>query len=508
MLRPTRRRRDRGGNDDVSESTLTSAEVKSRAVRGVALLLGRGVAFRILGLFGNIILARLLLPEDFGLIAIGLTVVTVGQLLAGAGLGAQLVSRAEQPTRRELRAIAGMQLVITSVIGAVAAAVAIVVGGAALATAVMMLALPITAIRSPATLLFQRRMEFSRTVGIEISEILSYLVVAIALALLGLGVWSLALATVTRSVVGAIVAVRLSPMGLILPSWDLETLRPMLAFGARFQLTTVVGMGHEVALTAGLAVFGGLTLVGLWSFAGRILQVPFLLFEALFNVGFPTLSRLYGAGEDDAAMKDLVEGLVTVLCVGMAALMCPIVACAPAAIPLLFGDAWTGVSEILPGAGLALVMGAPITTVLFGLLYARQDAHTALVASGVDAVVRLVVTFALLPTIGASAIGIGWAASVVAQMTITLKSVRRLTNARLAGCIAMPSVLASVAAAAGWLVCEHLGRTSTSSAASAAVGGIGFLALLAVFAPRHGRRAITMLRSAYRVSRRTTAPAT
>jgi peptidoglycan biosynthesis protein MviN/MurJ (putative lipid II flippase) len=186
----------------------------------------------------------------------------------------------------------------------------------------------------------------------------------------------------------------------------------------------------------------------------------------------------------------------------MAALMCPIVASAPAAIPLVFGDAWAGVAEILPGAGLALVMGAPISAVLLGLLYARNDANTALVASVVDAVTRLAVTFALLPAIGASAIGIGWAASVLVQMTITLRGVRRLIDAHLATCIGLPCLVACVAAAAGWLVAETLGRSVVSILASGATAGLGFLLLLGIFAPRHARRAVTMVRSVYRTARR------
>lgn len=471
-------------------------------------MLGRGVAFRILGLLGSLVLARLLVPEDFGLVAVALTVVNLGHILADAGLGAQLISRKEPPTRAELRAVTGIQLLITTAIGGVAAAVGVIVGGAALATSVMMLALPITAIRSPVTLLFTRRMEFSRTVVIEIVEIVAYLIVAIGLAFLGFAVWSLVLATLVRATAGAALAVRLSPAGFVLPSWDPVTLRPLLAFGARFQLTTMINLAHEVALTAGIAAIGGLTLVGIWSFAGRILQVPYLLFDALFNVGFPTLARLYGAGEDDRAMKELVEGLVTGLCIGMAAVACPVVASAPAAVPVLFGDNWTGVSAILPGAALALVLGAPIAAVLYGLLYARGDSQTALTASMADAVARLAVTFSLIPVVGPAAIGIGWAVSVLVQMTVTLRAVRRLIDARLWRCIMLPSLLASLAAAAGWVVAEELGTTFASIAASAAIGGLGFPLLLTLLARRHARCAISMLRSAYRVGRGSSVPAT
>jgi O-antigen/teichoic acid export membrane protein len=497
----TRRWRD-GGTADIHEPELTSDDVKSRAASGVVLLLGRGVAFRVLGLLGNLVLARLLVPADFGLVAIALSVVTLGQFLADASLGAQLITREAPPTRRELRAVTGMQLAITSAVGAIAALVGILVGGAALATVVIMLALPITAIRAPATLLFTRRMEFSRTVRIEIVEVLSYLVVAVGAASLGAGVWSLALATVIRSVAGAVVAVRLSPAGLLLPTWDPETIRPLLAFGARFQLASIIDIGHEVALTAGIAAIGGLTLVGLWSFAGRMIQVPLLVFEALFSVGFPAFSRLYGAGDDDHAMRQLVERLASLVCIGIAALMCPIVATAPAAVPLLFGDDWTRVSEILPGAGVALVIGAPVTTVLTGLLYSRGDARTVLWASAVDAVARLAVTFSLLPFIGPAAIGIGWAASVLVQLTITLRAVRRLIGARLLRCVVPPCVLASVAASGGWLVAQDLGRTVSGVAASAAISSLGYVILLGLFAPRQVRDAVSTLRSALRAVRR------
>ena len=261
--------RDGGAGSGVPEPELTARDVKSRAASGVVLLLGRGLAFRVLGLLGNLVIARLLDPADFGLIAIGLTVVNVGQILADCGIGVQMIARAEPPTHRELRAIMGMQLIITSTIAASSAGVAVVVGGGGLATAVMMLALPLTAIRWPATLLFSRRMEFLRTVRIEVAEVLSYLISSVGLALLGLGVWSLVLANLIRSGSGALVAIRISPAKLVLPSWDPPTMRSMLSFGARLQATTIIHMAHDVILTAGIGAIGGLEVVGLWSFASR-----------------------------------------------------------------------------------------------------------------------------------------------------------------------------------------------------------------------------------------------
>jgi O-antigen/teichoic acid export membrane protein len=497
--RPDDARRD--GDRDTVDPDLTRGEIRSRAASGVALLLGRGVAFRVLGLLGNLVLARLLVPKDFGLVAIGLTIVSVTQLLAGASIVPQFISRPEPPSHSELRAIVGLQLAIASPIGILTALIAGLFGGDALVTAVMLLALPVGAIRSSATLLFSRRMEFSQTVRIEIAEVVSYLVFSITAAAYGLGVWSLALATLFRSAAGVIVAVRLSPAGLVLPSWDPAMMRSIIRGGAGFQLTSAVHLGHDAALTAGIGIVGGLTTVGLWSFAGRFLQIPNLLFEALFSVGFPAFSRLQDANEDPAVVRDLLERLVSVVAIGVTGVMCPLVAASAAAVPLLFGDNWAGVSQILPGAAFALVFSGPVAIVVFGILYARGDAKTLLRVSLLHAVVRIPLTLSLLPVVGPAAIGIGWVAGVLAELPFTLASVRRLTGALLMRHILPASTWGTLATGAGWLLAEHLGRTVVSALAAASVGGLGYLIFMVMFARPDVERATAMLRNAWRAGR-------
>jgi len=501
-MRPSKKRLDGDTARDTVDPELTRSAVRSHAASGVALMLGRGMAFRMLGLLGNLALARLLVPEDFGLVAIGLTVINVGQLLASSGIGVQFITRAEPPTHAELRAIVGLQLAATSALGLITAVIAGLIGGDALVTAVMMFALPITAIRSPATLLFSRRMEFSRTVRIEITEIITYLVFSIAAAFCGLGVWSLALATLLRSVAGAYVAVRLSPAGLVLPSWDVARVRSIFGFGARFQATSTVQIGHDAALTAGIGIVAGLTTVGLWSFAGRILQLPHLLFDALHTIGMPAFSRLHDAGEDPAAVRELVERLVNVVAIAAAGVMCPIVAASPAAVPLLFGENWSGVSDILPGAGFAIVLSGPIAIVVYGLMYARGDAKTPLRASVAHVLVRIPMTLSLLPVVGPAAIGIGWVGGVVAEMPITLPSLRRLIGARLLRWVLPPCACATLATTTGWFVAQALDVTVVSVVAAASIAVGGYLLLMLLFARRSLTRAAVLLRGAWHAGRR------
>lgn len=457
---------------------MSAGEVKSRAAAGAVLLMGRGLAFQALGFLGNLALARLLVPEDFGIVAVGFTVVTVGQLLAGAGLGSALVARSEAPTRAELSALTGLQLLVTSGIALVTAAVAVLVGQAALVTAVMVLALPFTAFKTPALLLFQRELEFVAPLKVEIAETIVYLVVAITLAALGLGAWSLAIATVIRAMTGTVTAVALSPLGLLRPSFQIARVRSILDFGWRFQASGVVQVATDTALTAGIAAVAGLGALGLWSLAARILGIPNLLFESMWRVGFPAFSRLM-EHDDDRGMAALLERTVGAFAVAITVVVCPLAAAGPALVPLLFGADWTDVSLILPGAAIALAVSGPIGLVASSYFYARGDADTSLVSNIITGAVRLAVALPLLPLLGVGAVGVAWAAAALCAMAYTVRRARRASGARLALRVAGPVASGIGGGLVGWLVAESLGVTVLSVvSASLAAWGVWLVLML------------------------------
>jgi O-antigen/teichoic acid export membrane protein len=450
----------------IAEEQLTSAQVKGRAATGVAVIMGRGIAFQLLGFLGNLVLARLLVPEDFGLVAIGFTVVNVGRFLAVGGLGYAIVGRAEPPDRPELRAITGLQLLVTSGIGIVAAAVAIGVGGDALVTAFMMLALPLSAFRSPAMLLLQRRMDFKAQVKVDASEVIVNLAWAIPAAALGFGAWSLATAMVAAAGVATAVACVLSPTGFLVPSLGFSKLRPILGFGLRFQAVNASHLACDAVLIAGIGAIGGISVLGLWNFAFRLLRVPYLLFEAMWHVGFPSFSRLHSAPDSQD-----VGGL-------------------------LFGHVWADASLILPGSALALGVYGPIGISGYAYLYARGDSTTALQGSLLSNTVRWGTTFALLPGLGVAAIGIGWAAGAFSELPLVARRTRRASGARLVRRVLRPAIAGSITAAAGWMVAESLGVTAPSALLSLLTATAGFAGLMWIFDRDDSREALGMLAKA------------
>src|SRR5215212_7899108 len=123
--------------DAIAQDLLSIEEIGRRASGGAALLVARGSLMLALGLVANVVLARLLEPRDFGIVALGTVLITVGAFLSDGGLGSGLIRRAEPPRRRELEAVNGVQLAGTALLVAVAAGTAAVAGGDAWVVAAM-----------------------------------------------------------------------------------------------------------------------------------------------------------------------------------------------------------------------------------------------------------------------------------------------------------------------------------------------------------------------------------
>ena len=146
----------------------------------------------------------MLTPYDFGSVAIGTIFVMVGQFLADGGIGVGLIRRVDPPARADLRALLGFQLgsstalafVIVTVISRSSASWA-------KSTAIMVIALPLTAIRAPAVVMLERQLRYKPFALVDFIETIVYYVWAIALISVGWGVWGLASASGIRALVGS-----------------------------------------------------------------------------------------------------------------------------------------------------------------------------------------------------------------------------------------------------------------------------------------------------------------
>src|SRR4051794_18690202 len=97
----------------VSDVQDRGASVGSRTALGAAWMIGWRFFSRLLGFFSTLVMARLLLPADFGLVAIATMLSTAVEALSEIGLRDGLVrhaedSRALRDTAFTLQAIRGL----------------------------------------------------------------------------------------------------------------------------------------------------------------------------------------------------------------------------------------------------------------------------------------------------------------------------------------------------------------------------------------------------------------
>jgi len=449
-----------------AEQEMAPGDVAKRALSGAVLLGARGVILRIVSLVGSILLARMLVPEKFGIVAFGATFLNFAGFLSDAGLAAGLIRRAEQPTRRELEAVLALQLAGTGAVAAVVAAVAAPFGLIGQVTAVMVASLPITAMRAPGTIVLERRLEYRPLAFVEIVDSVAYFAWALVTVKLGWGVWGLATAMLARSVAGTVTMLAVSPLRSLRPRWDIGAVRAVLRFGVQFQLVSFANVLRDEGLNLGTAMLVGVPVLGLWSQAEKLLVVPFLLFTSLWRVSFPAMSRLVSGGVD---VRPTIRRGISFGLVMTGALLAPLVAAADVGVPVLFGEEWRGAASVVPWASLGLMFSGPVSTAAAGYLYAVGDAGRVLKSLLYQTAARFAVVFPLLPVIGVQAHGVGWLVACVVETVVLAQGVRGHLDVPIYQQLPVPTLVAAVAAATGWAVSQAMGETVVSAVAAAFV---------------------------------------
>ena len=187
----------------------------------------------VLSLITTIVLARLLVPADFGLVSLTLTLLAVAHLAQESGLGAALIVH-----KRDLRKAAASVLVFSPFVGlamysaifALAPLLADLFHAPRLTNVLRVTALvvPLRGLAIMPQALLQRAMLFAPVAGMELAGGVTQAVTAIALAIAGAGVWSLVAGQLAAAFAQLVVA------------WWFTPIRPV---SARRRLGDAAGAG-------------------------------------------------------------------------------------------------------------------------------------------------------------------------------------------------------------------------------------------------------------------------
>jgi O-antigen/teichoic acid export membrane protein len=460
-------------------SPLSRTEVRRRTSAGIVYVASSGLAGMVIGFFGNLVLARLLTPHAFGLVAVGSTMTLLGGALAEGGLGSGMIRRAEPPDRSELRTLNGIQLTIALSVCVPTAAVALPFGVVGAVTAIMVMSLPIETLQTPGRVVLNRAMKYDRMAAANVGAIAASQIFAITAVALGAGVWGLASAAVVKALTGTVLVGALT-LGLHPPSlkgW--RNLVDVMRFGLKFQLNWIVIVVTDQALNLAVAVVAGLRVLGLWSLANKILQLPLLLFSSLSAVAFPAVSNLLARGEDPSPILVRSARLTSI---GGTLVYVPFAAASPELIPLLFGEQWRRAGDIIPLAVLGFLVLGPVSVGSVGYLFALGRPGAVVRASAAGGITGIAVTAALLPFVGVTAIGAGLMCGDVAEALVLDLEMRHTVQIALLRSVPGPAAAATLAGCAGWAICKAGPHNVGVMLAAGAVGlGLDLALLRLVF---------------------------
>lgn len=318
-------------------------KLRKKSVRSVFTLVGRHAAVQGAGFLSTIILARLLVPETFGIYAIVLFVTQFISSFSEMGLTAALL-RKEHLTDADTSSAFWFQAALAAVICLLLLLAASLVvrlypalsaDGEGLLRA-MAIAFFLTSLRTVPVMLMERGLSFQRVALLDIAENVVFHIVAIVLAVQGFGAWSFGYAALGKAVAGLFTAYRLEPWRPRM-MFDSGAIRTLLPFGVTFQLKDILGFVKE-ALTPGYvgALFGA-GAVGYLGWARSFAFVPLIFPESFGRVAFPAFSRIRG---DRVLLAKAIESAIRAITFVMFPVVAIIVAFAPDLVRIIFTDKW------------------------------------------------------------------------------------------------------------------------------------------------------------------------
>lgn len=273
-------------------SDLRNRTISSGAITFVA----QGCQFA-LNLASIIVLARLLTPGDFGLVAMVTAIMGFLRVFKDAGLSTATVQR-EGITHAQVSNLFWINVAISGAVSLVVAAGAPAIASFYREPRLLRIALPLslTFVLTGSTVqhlaLLYRQMRFKAIAAIQVSSMAAGVVVGISMAYLGCGYWSLVGMNLVTPIVALILTWSISHWRPCFPKSNTGTW-PLLSFGTNMAAGTFVYSLAQGTDSLLIGRFYGPDAIGLYSRALALLTRPLdQAFATLNTVFVPALSRL------------------------------------------------------------------------------------------------------------------------------------------------------------------------------------------------------------------------
>lgn len=320
----------------------TKKELKTKTLKGFFWRFGERISSQAISFVVSIVLARLLVPEDYGVVAMTMIFMAIANTLAISGLGNSLIQKKDADdldfsTMYHAGLVFSIVLYLILFLSAPYIAIACHEERVAPVLKVLGLMLPISSINSIQQAFVSRQLEFKKFFyATSIGTVLSGLI-GIIMAYCGYGVWALVGQQLSNSLINTFTLNRIIRWR---PQWSfsLERFRDMYSFGLKLMGASLLG---QIFNQLKSLIIGVKYLPTDLAFYNRGDHFPQLIagnINSTINaVLFPAISKLQ---DDKAAVKNSIRRSIMTSCYVMVPVLFLLAATADKIVLILLTEKW------------------------------------------------------------------------------------------------------------------------------------------------------------------------
>lgn len=344
-------------------------------VRGTVLVLAGRWADRVLGFVSTLVLARLLTPADFGLVAMAWMVVGILDVFVDIGVNVQMIQkRGAEPdlyhTGFTLRLLQSSVLAFGMVVAAPFAAEYLKEPRLEGLLIILAPCLPLGALTSMGVVIRQKEMSFGPEVILQLVKKVAAIMATVVAAILLESYWALVIGNYVSTVAGVVLSYLLHPYR---PKLTLSHVRGMWRHSTALFIQSILGMAAVQIDRITMSRLHSASSLGAYQLAGEIAALPTTELLAPFNKIF--LPAFAEAQNDPAQLSRMfVRAMSVSLCMALPASV-GLMVLAPSIVQVLLGPKWSEAIPLMQALAWAGIAGGLMSTCK-ALNYAQARFYT------------------------------------------------------------------------------------------------------------------------------------
>ena len=383
-----------------------SGELKNRVATGVAWNISEKIGSMLLQLAVSLIVANILMPEDFGVMAILTFFTSIALVVVDSGFSQTLIRKAN-PTEEDFGSVFAFNLLMSAVLYIVLTAIAPFVArfydmpAIAEIAPVLFLLFPINALGVIQNTLFTRQFRFDLLSRATFASSFVGGVTAVAMAMSGCGVWSL---------VGQRLATSLTKSAIL---WIYNSrppvkrrafapIREMSPFSLRLLATDIVSSVYNNLAQMFIGKIYSDTVLGYFNEAQKLKDLPVTsTLQSVQSVTYPALSKI---GDDSEKFAESYRQVLMAVAFLMFPMMAGLAAVADDMILLCIKEKWM---PTVPYLRILCLTGffAPLAGISLNILKVKSDGR---IIFNLELIKKVIMTAVLLITVMHSVKAVAW----------------------------------------------------------------------------------------------------